>query len=583
LKLGSEADLQRYPSLLSSFKLYIAQPSQTEGIFKFCKYYLQNPTSSPPFDSWPNSGEWDKENQYFGKSENNPDRDPNKDNNRSVPRDGDMVDRPGSVYSIGDTGTADTLYGFAFEWKVDYAANYSGTPRRASHNLWGNPGAFWSDRWRLEGGRIVGCSATVVEGTDLYEYMQYNTIWDYSNGPSLQQALGDTLVPITGKFGCIESVKGITVGGNATISYTDPITNVKVTNSSEPGVLFFSYAGNGAVTLDQFSQIDRLHVARKEFTFLLNYREQIWAFTDDTVYRIQVNDITDPAGSSEVLDSFSGNGCMLKHHAVATPNGVCWFNSSGLWLSDGNSPVNIGTPILSVLQDIYHARAFRHPSWQNFLGGGTPQNGTNLELCFDSSTAEVVLFFRLSNDLNGTRQIRFDLSQQTFRLLSFPTQYISRRLRTITFRKGLTWSAADTGGGNNSLLTWVDPAGVRAPLSANARPMRLSTSDIGDGHNHNTPVSLVVEANKVSSQPSIGNIDLQESTRMHTDIDGVYENSLRDVGGDNGTNTPLESTSSLYKLPLTPFRRLRMHFTFENISLLRSFALTYTKHTRQMR
>jgi len=159
----------------------------------------------------------------------------------------------------------------------------------------------------------------------------------------------------------------------------------------EQGIIRYSDVQSGVLSLDVFSDESYLKVGGLPHTALVEYREQLWAFSRSEVHRIQLPNVADPS-SWEYLDKFSGQGTYCPKTTIKTPFGVAWCNDGGVWISDGRMPDNIAVAILGVYQTIATGTPWPYTKKVD-LGHFPIENGQNpyLELAYDEFRNELVV------------------------------------------------------------------------------------------------------------------------------------------------------------------------------------------------
>lgn len=180
----------------------------------------------------------------------------------------------------------------------------------------------------------------------------------------------------------ITSIKGRTFIGGCIDQYGE----------LEQGLIRYSDVQNGVISLDVFSEEGYIKLGGNPHTAFAEFREQLWAFSRQEVYRMQMRSITDVT-TWEYLDKYSGQGTYSPKTVIATPFGVIWCNESGVWVSDGRDPDNIVQPILTVYQTMatnqppYYATKFPLPTFPYDDNGINPY----LEISYDEEANEIVV------------------------------------------------------------------------------------------------------------------------------------------------------------------------------------------------
>lgn len=126
---------------------------------------------------------------------------------------------------------------------------------------------------------------------------------------------------------CVEQIKGrVFIGGC-----------IDDKGHEEPGIVRYTAVQGGVLSLDVFNEADFVQFGAAPITALQEYREQLWVFTREDMYRLQMPSITDIL-SWELLEKISGQGAFGPKAVKKTPYGVVWINETGLWISDGRIP-----------------------------------------------------------------------------------------------------------------------------------------------------------------------------------------------------------------------------------------------------
>jgi len=175
----------------------------------------------------------------------------------------------------------------------------------------------------------------------------------------------------------------------------------------EQAILRYSDVQGGAISPDVFSEERKIQVGHMPHTALLEFREQLWAFSRYQFYRIGMASIT----QEETWEFFDvvEQGCFNVKSAIVVPYGVCFCNEAGVWLSEGGEPQNLALPILPTYQHISSGTQYLYTTINQL--DGVPyidEKGINpyMELNYDSFNDEILisspLFTVVQNDDNNT-------------------------------------------------------------------------------------------------------------------------------------------------------------------------------------
>jgi hypothetical protein len=203
-------------------------------------------------------------------------------------------------------------------------------------------------------------------------------VWDY---PTSQPLILDSSGRYWEGMGarCICVIKGrVFIGGV-----------INKSGEEEQAIIRYSDAQGGVISQDIFSLENKLIVGHNPHSALAEYREQLWAFSQQDVYRLQMPSITDPT-TWEFLDVIQ-QGTFSPKTVVTTPYGVVFANSGGVWISDGGMPENLALPILGSYQSMangkyynymFDTEGFEYPveEWNKFM-----------EVIYDKFKDEVVI------------------------------------------------------------------------------------------------------------------------------------------------------------------------------------------------
>jgi len=248
----------------------------------------------------------------------------------------------------------------------------------------------WKDAYRgaatatnawHDGGDFITASAQDTDGTQVSSLTPDFILWDYGT-TNKTLSLNSSGEYWQGRgAGMVANIKGRTFLSGCVNRYGE----------EEQGIIRYSDVQSGVLSLDVFSDESYLKVGGLPHTALVEYREQLWAFSRSEVHRIQLPNVADPS-SWEYLDKFSGQGTYCPKTTVKTPFGVAWCNDGGVWISDGRMPDNIAVAILGVYQTIATGTPWPYTKKVD-LGHFPIENGQNpyLELAYDEFRNELVV------------------------------------------------------------------------------------------------------------------------------------------------------------------------------------------------
>lgn len=175
----------------------------------------------------------------------------------------------------------------------------------------------------------------------------------------------------------------------------------------EQAILRYSDVQGGAISPDIFSEERKIQVGHIPHTALLEFREQLWAFSRYQFYRIGLASIT----QEETWEFFDvvEQGCFNNKSVVVVPYGVVFCNEAGVWLSEGGEPQNLALPVLPTYQNISSGTNYLYTNINELAGVPyIDSKGINpyLELNYDSFNDEILvsspLFTTVPNDDNDT-------------------------------------------------------------------------------------------------------------------------------------------------------------------------------------
>jgi len=240
---------------------------------------------------------------------------------------------------------------------------------------------------------VVSVSANVLD-TDywtpdfvLWDYPTETTLFLNSSG-KYWKGLGAKLITV---------IKGRTFIGGC----------IGADGIEEQAILRYSDVQGGAISPDIFSEERKIQVGHIPHTALLEFREQLWAFSRYQFYRIGLASIT----QEETWEFFDvvEQGCFNNKSVVVVPYGVVFCNEAGVWLSEGGEPQNLALPILPTYQNISSGTNYLYTNINELAGVPyIDSKGINpyLELNYDSFNDEILisspLFTTVQNDDNDT-------------------------------------------------------------------------------------------------------------------------------------------------------------------------------------
>lgn len=251
---------------------------------------------------------------------------------------------------------------------------------------------------------------------DTYYWTPDFVIWDYPTETTLflnssgkyWKGLGAKLITV---------IKGRTFIGGC----------IGADGIEEQAILRYSDVQGGAISPDIFSEERKIQVGHIPHTALLEFREQLWAFSRYQFYRIGMASIT----QEETWEFFDvvEQGCFNVKSAIVVPYGVCFCNEAGVWLSEGGEPQNLALPILPTYQNISSGTNYLYTNINELAGVPyIDSKGINpyLELNYDSFNDEILvsspLFTTVQNDTdylpNTDFTMIFSFKYKTWRIES---------------------------------------------------------------------------------------------------------------------------------------------------------------------
>lgn len=112
----------------------------------------------------------------------------------------------------------------------------------------------------------------------------------------------------------------------------------------DPALVRYSDVQSGVIAQDIFSEANKIRIGHNYHTAYMQYREQLWLFSRYDHYRIQFPNVYDES-TWEFLDA-TDQGTLSPKLLCSTPYGIVFGNETGVWLTDGRIPSNIGLDVL---------------------------------------------------------------------------------------------------------------------------------------------------------------------------------------------------------------------------------------------
>lgn len=166
----------------------------------------------------------------------------------------------------------------------------------------------------------------------------------------------------------------------------------------EQSIVRYSLVQKGSISPDIFPKENFMKVGQLPFTAVLEFREQLVVFNKECSYRIGMKDIADPT-TWEFLETTQGTGTLSNKMVCVTPNGFCFINGNGVWISDGGIPQSLtanverGLAINSYIQYLVLGNTY-DILLKETLGDvaiGDKGFNENLEINYDPQNNEVVV------------------------------------------------------------------------------------------------------------------------------------------------------------------------------------------------
>lgn len=444
------------PQGVTSFKLYVSMP---------------NPATSGFFDA---SGDW-------AQSKTGEDPSPGC---YTLPQVTDKVSRAYSLVkeflikedkALQTDGIADDFYSYNFGdqgWKS------------VAHGKWvkfPNPEPFV--------GQETNIPQLIDFGGSGYYYIPYSRsefglnptpdfyLWDYASGPALTDNLRTLSVGWDGIGArCITQVSNrIVIGGTIDKDNTEEIGRIRAS------------AVQGTTMLNTvFAELDALDVSSTPIYALLNFRNDLWVFSRNSIVRINPTNPYDMA-TWQIIDTITGQGIQNRKHVTQTPTGIFFANSTGLWFANGSEIKNVSLPVLQSYKMLYDQNS---AEWQGYnkytLMPHMGAYNDSFELSYSPQNNEVVLSaraYRSADNLadvpgNGNidLQMRYSIDLDNWYIVSVdlpPGRYLNQtfahsvygRVRfidsdgklamPILYDRSLTWAKQSNGYYDDMMMPYL--------------------------------------------------------------------------------------------------------------------------------
>ena len=270
-----------------------------------------------------------------------------------------------------------------------------------------------------------------------YKYSEFSKeltpdfyLWDYASGPALTDNLRNLSVSWDGIGArCITQVSNrIVIGGTIDKDGSEEIGRIRAS------------AVQGTTMLNTvFAELDALDVSSTPIYALLNFRNDLWVFSRNSIVRINPSNPYDMA-TWQIIDTVTGQGIQNRKHVVQTPTGIFFANTTGLWFANGSEIKNVSLPVTQsykMLYDQYNAE------WQGYnkytLMPHMGAYNDSFELSYSPQNNEVVLSaraYRSSDNLadvpgNGNidLQMRYSIDLDNWYVVSVdlpPGRYLNQ-------------------------------------------------------------------------------------------------------------------------------------------------------------
>lgn len=234
-------------------------------------------------------------------------------------------------------------------------------------------------------------------------------LWDYATAaPPL--LLGDVNYWQGRGARSVQVVKGRTFLGGCIDKYGE----------EENGRIRFSLVQNGVVSKDVFVESDWIQLGAEPVAAMHEFREQLWVFSRNELYRIQMPSVTD-VDSWEVLEKVTGQGTWNNKTAIVIPDGVLWANHNGLFVSVGTDIINLAESIMPTWQWITMGNSNPLTAYNRKYSIFT-ENNTNpfLQVDYDPDRKIVVVSspIRSENVEVGSVELHYSLEKKTWHIES---------------------------------------------------------------------------------------------------------------------------------------------------------------------
>jgi len=209
----------------------------------------------------------------------------------------------------------------------------------------------------------------------------------------------------------------------------------------EQGVIRYSDVQGGTISKDVFSKENLIYLGANPHTALVEYREQLWAFSEHDIYRMALDNIGDIT-TWEILERIEGQGTFSPKTVIVTPYGVCWANKSGVWLSDGRMPQRLTDSIPALYESMSTGQPYPYDSALNLGEIPTWPRHINpyLEVAYDPFEDELIVSTPFKQDEffdgGGVEQAVYDVFDLVY---SFSRQsWRTERIQSKVFDFGLS-------------------------------------------------------------------------------------------------------------------------------------------------
>lgn len=358
---------------------------------------------------------------------------------------------------------------------VDDYSDYNGTPMPT--NAWYEDvdnTCLWSvPQYKVE----LGSSTDNPPALELT-----NVIYDY--------AIGDRLAPDfilydypldapplllnnSGKYWKGKGARGLAVVKGCTFL----IGCIDADGQEEQAVIRYSAVQNGNISPDVFPVENKLVIGHLPHTGAANYREQLLWFNRQAHYRMMIPTVTQPE-TWEFLDSIEGHGAFMQKAICVTPEGVCYCNENGIWITDGRIPQSLTFTANSSIESLYkyiatNAAYIYTQTVNPGQGLVNAQKGYNeyMELSYCADTDELIFsspLHRYWKTLGGNADYYTPITTPTYADLNI-------EIRLIYHFKLKNWRVEHTNTQSTSTtLDGANPAVLNYIGATQYGPMKLS-------------------------------------------------------------------------------------------------------------